>query len=44
MKSEEEAEHERIIEYLTQEDDYYKSPWKEDSVYLKAVTDSIDSG
>ena len=39
VKLEDEAEHERIIEYLTQEDDDYKSPWKEDAAGLKAVTD-----
>ena len=44
VKLEDEEEHERIIEYLTQEDDDYKSPWKEDAVDLKAVTDSSDSG
>ena len=44
VKLEDEAYHERTIEYLDQEDDDYKSPWKEDAVYLKAVTDSSDSG
>ena len=43
MKLEDEAYHERNIEYLDQKDDDYKSPWKEDAVYLKAVTDSSDS-
>ena len=28
VKVEDEAEHERNIEYLAQEDDDYKSPWK----------------
>ena len=41
---EDEAYHERNIEYLDQEYDDYKSPWKEDAVYLRAVTDSSDSG
>ena len=31
VKLEDEAEHERNIEMLTQEDDDYKSPWKEDA-------------
>ena len=44
VKLEDEAEHERNIEYLAQEDDDYKSPWKEDAVGLKTVTDSSDSG
>ena len=44
MKLEDEAEHERKIAYLTQEDDVYKSPWKEDAAGLKAVTNSNDSG
>ena len=44
VKLEDEAEHERNIEYLTQEDDNYKSPCKEDAAGLKAVTDSSDSG
>ena len=44
VKLEDEAEHERNIEYLAQEYDYYKSPWKEDAVDLKAVTDSSDLG
>ena len=43
VKLEDKAYHERNIEYLDQEDDDYKSPWKEDAVDLKAVTDSIDS-
>ena len=44
VKLEDEAEHERNIEYLAQEYDDYKSPWKEDAAGLKAVTDSSDSG
>ena len=44
VKLEYEAYHERNIEYLDQEDDDYKSPWQEDAVDLKAVTDSSDSG
>ena len=44
VKLEDEAEHERNIEYLAQEDDDYKSPWKEDTTGLKAVTGSSDSG
>ena len=44
MKLEDEVEHERNIEYLTQEDDDYKSPWKEYAASLKVVTDSSDSG
>ena len=44
VKLEDEAEHERNIEYLDQEDYDYKSPWKEDAAGLKAVTDSSDSG
>ena len=44
VKLEDEAEHEHKIEYLTQEDDNYKPPWKEDAAGLKAVTDSSDSG
>ena len=44
VKLEDEAEHEHNIEYLAQEDDNYKSPWKEDAVGLKAVADSSDSG
>ena len=44
IKLEDEAEHERSIEYLAQEDDDYKSPWKEYAVGLKAVMDSSDSG
>ena len=45
MKLEDEAEHERNIEYLSQEDDDYTPPWKiKDAEGLKAVTDSSDSG
>ena len=43
VKLEYEAEHKRNIEYLAQEDDNYKSPWKEDATGLKVVTDSRDS-
>ena len=42
MKLENEAEHERNIEILTQEDDEYSSSWKEDAADLRAVTDSSD--
>ena len=42
MKLENEAEHERNIEMLTQEDDEYSLSWKEDAAYLRAVTDSSD--
>ena len=44
VKLEDEAYHERNIEYLDQEDDDYKSPWKEYAAYLRAVTDSSDLG
>ena len=44
VKLEDEAEHERNIDYLAQEDDDYKSPWKEYAAGLKVVTDSSDSG
>ena len=45
VKLEDEAEHERNIEYMAQDDDDYKSPWKiKYATGLKAVTDSIDSG
>ena len=45
MKLEDEAEHERNIEYLDQEDDNYKSPWKiKYAEGLKVVTDSSDMG
>ena len=40
MKLEDEEEHERNIEYMSQDDDY-KSPWKiKDATGFKAVTDS----
>ena len=43
VKLGDEAEHERNIEYMLQ-DDYYKSQWKiEDATSLKAVTDSRNS-
>ena len=41
---EDEAYHERIIEYLTHEDDDYSLSWKGDAVGFAAVTDSSDSG
>ena len=44
VKLEDEAYHERNIEILTQEDDHYKSPRKEDVAGLNAVTNSSDSG
>ena len=44
VKLEDEAYHERIIEYLTHEDDDYSSSWKGDAVGFAAVTDSSDSG
>ena len=44
VKLEDEAYHERNIEYLDQEDNDYKSPWKEDAAGFKAVTDSSYSG
>ena len=44
VKLEDEAYHERIIEYLTQEYDDYSLPWKGDGVGLNAVTNSSDSG
>ena len=44
VKLEDEAEHERNIEYMAQDDDDYKSPWKiKDGTGLNTVTDSIDS-
>ena len=44
VKLEYEAEYECHIEYLTQEDYDYKSPWKiKYATGLKAFTDSIDS-
>ena len=43
VKLEDEAEHERNIKYLAQDDDDYKSPWKiKYATGLKAVTDSSD--
>ena len=42
VKLEDEAEHQRNIEYLAQEDDNYKLPWKEYAAGLKAVTDSSE--
>ena len=44
VKLEDEAYHERIIEYLTHEDDDYISSWKGDAVGFAVVTDSSDSG
>ena len=45
VKLEDKAEHERNIEYLDQEDDDYKLPWKiNDAIGLNAITDSIDLG
>ena len=44
VKLEDEAYHERIIEYLTHENDDYSSSWKGDAVVFAAVTDSSDSG
>ena len=44
VKLEDEAYHERIIEYLIQEDDDSSSPWKRDAVGLNEVTNSSDSG
>ena len=44
VKIEDEAYHERIIEYLTNEDDDYSLYWKGDAVGFAAVTDSSDSG
>ena len=44
VKLEDEAEHERNIEMLTQEDDDYKSTWKEDAADLRGVKDSSDPG
>ena len=40
VKLEDEAYHERIIEYFTQEDDDYSLPWKGYAVGLNAVTNS----
>ena len=44
VKLEDKAYHERNIEILTQEDDNYKSPWKEYAAGLNAVTNSSDLG
>ena len=44
VKLEDEAKHERNIEYLAQEDDDYKLPWKVYTAGLKAVTEISDSG
>ena len=44
IKLEDEAYHERIIEYLSQEDDDYSSPWKGDAVGLNVVTNLSDLG
>ena len=44
VKLEDEAYHERNIQYFYQEDDDYKSPRKEDAVDLRAVTESGDLG
>ena len=44
VKLEDEVEHERNIEILTQEDDDYKSPWKVDAADLRAVTETSDLG
>ena len=44
VRLEDEEEHERNIEYMAQDDDDYKSPWKiKCATGLKAVTDSSDS-
>ena len=44
VKLENEAQPERNIEYMAQDDDNYKSPWKiKDATGLNAVTDSSDS-
>ena len=43
VKIEDEEEHERNIEYMAQDDDDYKLPWKiKHAIGLKAVTDSSD--
>ena len=44
VKLEDEAYHERIIEYLTHEDDDYILSWKGYAVGFAAVADSSDSG
>ena len=42
MKSEDEAEHERNIDNMTQEDDY-KSPWKnKDATVATTVNNALD--
>ena len=41
VKLEDEAEHERNIKYLAQEDDNYKSPWKEDAAGLKPLRSQV---
>ena len=44
MKLEDEEKNERKIEYMAQDDDDYKSPWKmKYATGLKAITDSSDS-
>ena len=43
VKLEDEAQHERNIGYMDQDDDEYKSPWKiKNATGLRAVTDSSD--
>ena len=43
VKIEDEEEYERNIEYMAQDDDDYKSPWKiKYATGLKAVTDASD--
>ena len=44
VRLEDEAYHERIIEYLTHEDDDYSLSWKGDAVGFTEVTNSTDSG
>ena len=44
VKLGDEAEHERNIEILTQEDDDYSSPWKGDAVGLNVVKNLSDLG
>ena len=45
VKLEDEAQPERKIEYMAQDDDDYESPWKiEDATGLNTVTDSSDLG
>ena len=45
VKLEDEAEHKLNIEYLAQEDDNYKLPWKiKYAEGLKVITDSSDTG